>query len=115
MSHRPIGITISALVLGWLAIAGAGNAVLRISSDISLGVLATIYAIAAGTACVGLWRMRPFGVLAFRAWCIVVALGVAELLLSRGFPWFRAVIFSLLAGVVLFFWHRYLARSLPAG
>jgi hypothetical protein len=112
VNSRPTGITISALALGWLALAGAGNAALRFSSDSSMGVLATLYAVAAGAACVGLWRMRPFAIQAFRAWSVVCVLLIAWFSLQLGIPWSRAVAFGLVAAVLLFFWHRYLSRRL---
>ena len=114
MNSRPTGITISALALGWLALGGAGNAALRFSSDPSMGVLATLYAVAAGAACVGLWRMRPSAIQAFRAWCLVCVLLLAWFPLNLGIPWSRAVAFALITAVLLFFWHRYLSRGLQS-
>jgi len=79
-----------------------------------MGGLATLYAVAAGAACVGLWRMRPFAIQVFRAWCVICVLLLARFSLHLGIPWSRAAAFGLTAAVLLFFWHRYLSRGLQS-
>src|SRR5262245_3425729 len=96
MSRRPLGVTISALALGWLALTGVGNAGTRFSSEPVLAILAMIYAVTAGAACVGLWRSRPFGLLAFRAWALSLLLMLLWLGFTWGVPILRVATFSFL-------------------
>lgn len=94
---RPVGATLLALALGWLALGGFGNAMvwrtardalqLPASSPITrfveaassplFTVIALAYGATALAACIGIWRMRPWMTAAFVAWGIVViAMGV---------------------------------------
>jgi hypothetical protein len=74
LMKRPVGITVLALLLGWLAI---GAFVLTMTAEalaelgirwqlVRLGALA--YGLCAIVAAVGLWKMRRWGYLAFVAW-----------------------------------------------
>ena len=92
VTRRPIGATLLALALGWLALAGFGNAVvwsaardsLRVSESSPLArfleatssplfsILALAYGATALAACIGIWRMRPWMPRAFLAWGIAV-------------------------------------------
>ncbi len=76
---RPGGITVISVVLAWLAIAGALNAWFIFSGDTPdlgppFGFAAVIYSIAALAACIGLWRMAPWGLRALHVWMVVCIL-----------------------------------------
>lgn len=73
---RPLGITILCFALGWLAIAGVGNASLILTGKFSampiyLGAFAALYGITATLACVGLWRMTIWGLRSLQVWMLV--------------------------------------------
>jgi hypothetical protein len=88
LNARPAGATLLALALGWLAIAGFGNALVwrklphgadapvlpRLSSAVEalrppvLSALALVCGITACIACIGVWRLRPWKARAFLAW-----------------------------------------------
>ena len=99
MSHtpaskqRPLGITILSLILGWLAVAGFGNAIvwnLQIVRDLArqipnsgtasrmplggpmLTIVLLAYGATAAASCIGLWRMKAWAHRAYLAWCAVV-------------------------------------------
>ena len=70
---RPVGITISALILVWLALSGFGHAwiiVSRQSEDVPtiIGVVALVYSVTALISVVGLWMMKPWAIYATRIW-----------------------------------------------
>src|SRR4051812_8026798 len=91
--RRPIGATIVALILGWLAFGGFMNALvwraardslqvpvtsplsrfLESASSPLFSLLALTYGATALAACIGIWRMRPWMSGAFLAWGIAVA------------------------------------------
>jgi uncharacterized membrane protein (DUF2068 family) len=101
---RPLGITVLSVLLGWLAIAGFGNAIAwnlpsvramlsqlptavsnAMPDGLLFATLALAYGATATASCVGLWRMRPWAPQAYLAWCIVLlVLGVYLSLLSFG-------------------------------
>ena len=61
------------LLLGWLSVAGFGNAWLSFTGRDSMlprwfALLALAYGLASGIACVGLWRMRDWGIRSLRVW-----------------------------------------------
>jgi hypothetical protein len=75
---RPVGITVLALLLGWLAL---GAFILTLTAEtlaelhvrwqlVRIGAL--VYALTAAVAAVGLWKRRRWGYLAFLAWAAVV-------------------------------------------
>ena len=72
---RPGGITVLCLLLGWLTIGGIANGIAILSGSFpmprGLGLLALAYVLTAGAAVVNLWRMRPYGLIALRAWMAV--------------------------------------------
>ena len=75
--QRPLGVTLISIVLGWLALAGLGNAVLSHGWGSIFAAMALLYGVAALASCVGLWRMSPWANRAYLAWCVsVIALGV---------------------------------------
>ena len=91
---RPLGITVLSIVLGGLAVAGIGNAIVwNLGAVQSLlahiptarpilptlrgpyfTVVALGYALSAGAASIGLWRMHPWARNAYAAWCATVLL-----------------------------------------
>ena len=62
-----------ALALGWLAIAGIGNAFIGPAHGI-IRFLALIYAITAIVAAIGLWKMRMWAFPAYLIWAMAVIL-----------------------------------------
>ena len=92
LNRRPIGATVLSLILGWLALAGFGNAVAwrvaphgfdqpltpRIATLVEalqspiLPVLALAYGTTALAAAIGIWRMRPWAPSAFLSWSVAV-------------------------------------------
>ncbi len=137
---RPPGATTLALILGWLAIGGFGNAVVwrtaRESSHVPeaspgwrfleamssplFTVLALTYGVTALAACVGIWRMRPWMAKAFLIWAFAVAtlgawmiLAIPSELILGG----RVAGFAFVIAVVALLWagYRYLQRIAPRG
>jgi hypothetical protein len=70
---RPIGFTILALVLGWLAFAGVGNAIFGPAQGI-MRFFAIAYGIAAIMVAIGLWKMKDWAFVAFLTWAGVVVI-----------------------------------------
>jgi hypothetical protein len=119
MRTRPVAITISSLVLAWSAIAGVANSAFRLGSGLAheqvTGALAVPYAVSAGVAAWGLWRMRRIGVQAFRVWVVSCFATFAWLIVGRGmFHGWEAFLFMVFLAVMFFFWHRHLLRALHA-
>jgi len=80
---RPFGITILALLIGWLSIAGFGNALAIFFGDVNkvfgdlwfvYGLLAVAYGVFAVLACVSLWYMSVQATVALRLWGITCLL-----------------------------------------
>jgi hypothetical protein len=133
--QRPKGATIVALLLGWLAIGGFGNAFmwqvvggsmdvprnspaarfLELAQGPMLPVLTLLYGVTALAACIGIWRMRPWMDKAFLAWGIsLAALGIwmtfaipKELMLG-GKP--AGLAFVLVCALLVFGGYRYVHR-----
>ncbi len=94
--QRPLGITVLSVLLGWLAIAGLGNAIVwhlpsvkalagRLSATAALLLpsgalftfLAVAYGVTAAASSIGLWRMKTWAPLAYLSWCAsLLALGI---------------------------------------
>jgi hypothetical protein len=94
---RPLGATLLALLLGWLAVGGFGNAFVwrtlpaafdeplptRLAVFIELlqspvlSVISFMYGVTAVVAAIGIWWLRPWMRIAFLSWsAFVVAQGV---------------------------------------
>jgi hypothetical protein len=93
---RPIGVSILSGVMGWLAIAGIGNALvwniagvqemfsqipaaraLPRFGGLAFTLLALACAVSAAATCIALWRMRPWAARAYGTWCVaVLCLGI---------------------------------------
>ena len=125
---RPIGMTILCLGLGWLTLGALGNAAFlmpAVGFPAPMIALALAYAATAGAAAVGLWRMKSWGLTAFRAW------GVVLLCLMVGFLWASPLativhgnlvenplgFLAFIVVMVLVYWllHRYIKRRLLPG
>jgi hypothetical protein len=138
-TRRPVGATLLALALGWLAIAGFGNALMWRTVPSSLNVaessplgrfieaassplftaVALAYGVTALVACIGLWRMRPWMARAVLAWVTAVAItGVWMLLtvpgeLLLGGP-LAALAFVVGGVTLLLLVYRYVRRIAPS-
>lgn len=118
---RPFGITLLCLLLGWLTLAGVGNAYLILADQAAglpfyLGFFAVAYAITAFVACVGLWRMKRSGLYGLRAWMIVCLGMLVAMIPSFGGIALGGVlgIFMFVLFVAVLFWlvHRYVVSRL---
>lgn len=120
---RSLGVTLLSLLMGWLTLAAALNAVVFPSQiegwPIVITVLTIAYAVTAGATTIGLWRMRAWCLTAFRAWGVVLLLLMAAFLFFIefwtiiGMPPLEAPLFAATTGVmVLVYWllHRYIRR-----
>jgi len=102
---RPTGFTMLAVLLGWLTLAGVGNAVIGPAHGV-LRILALAYAVAAGATAFGLWKVRAWAFSAFLAWALVVVLMMVAMQQAQfripwpaffGFACFIVLILALLA------------------
>ncbi|HEX9936624.1 MAG TPA: hypothetical protein VGB15_05860 [Longimicrobium sp.] len=74
--RRPTGFTLLALVLGQLAFSALANTGLMVVAvatggnygNVPLALGAAAYAVTAGVATVGLWRVAPWALRAYLAW-----------------------------------------------
>ena len=132
---RPRGITVFSILLGWLAIAGIGNAVVwnvgavqelwsQMPSSRQLappgGALFTLlllaYAVSAAASSIALWKMRPWAARAYGAWCLVVLASSAWMALKGFAP---SLIVGLLFAAGMFGFvslgYPYIASKIPSG
>lgn len=120
---RPGGITVLAILLGWLAIAGGLNAWFIFRGDspdlgMVFGVGALVYALAALAAAIGLWRMASWAPGALHAWmliCVLIFAGLAysfDDFIRGGIP--GLVGFSLFIGLLFLGIHRYVQVKFSA-
>jgi hypothetical protein len=78
--HRPLGLTFLAVVLAWAALQAPSMVFEPSYSDPPLKMLlirttALINGVTAAVACVGLWKVRPWGYHAFIAWAAIAVIG----------------------------------------
>jgi hypothetical protein len=120
---RPVGLTILALLLGWLAL---GAFVLSLTAEtlaqlharwqlVRLGAL--VYGLTAVVAAIGLWRLRRWGYLAFLAWIAVVlsmSLWWPAVLPRPVMPWGAAFLWIVIAGAILVPVALYVRRAIAA-
>jgi len=121
--QRPSGISFLCFALGWLSLAGFGNAWVLVTGNVPLppwlGLIAALYGVTAATASIGLWHMRSWGLRALTAWMttcgllLICFLGVFPSRLILGGYW-AAVGFTVIVGFVFFLVRRYVRRSLLA-
>lgn len=110
---RPTRITLLCLALGWLSVAGVGNSYLLLTGQFYglpayLGLFMAAYAVSAFFACIGLWRMKTWGLLCLRIWMFVSlsmaialipalqAFSLGERMAILGFTLFVAILFWVL-------------------
>jgi hypothetical protein len=122
---RPVGIRLLSFVLGWLAIGGFGNAWISLTPRASglpswFGGIALCYGVTAALACVGLWRMRRWTILAMRAWmgvCGTLLIGFIAVFPSRtilGGYW-GVLAFCAVLSALFFSMDRYVCSWLSSG
>jgi hypothetical protein len=120
---RPLGITVLALLLGWLAL-GAFALTLTAEALAELQrrwqvvrVGALVYGLTAVVAAVGLWKLRRWGYLAFLAWSAVVLSAV--LWWPAVFPepilrWWEGILWVALVGALLVPLALYVRRAIAS-
>jgi hypothetical protein len=120
---RPPGVTVLALLLGWLAV-GAFVLTMTAETLAELGVRwqlvqvgALVYGLCAIVAAVGLWKMRRWGYLAFVAW--VAAVLLVGLWWPAVFPrsevhWWMGLIWIGVVAVIMLPLARYIRRVTEA-
>ena len=120
LPRRPMGITLLALILGWLALAGFANALLAplvfgggfaahlfrtspVGTATLVCILALAYGITALIAAVGLWRMETWAARGFLAWAIAAVCVCLFFLLSASVPapWFVSLAFVVFIALLL--------------
>jgi len=114
--------------MGWLTLAATLNAVVFPSQiegwPLVITVLTIAYAVTAGATTIGLWRMRPWALTAFRAWGVVLLLLMAAFLFFMEFwtiigmqPLEAGPLLAATTGVmVIVYWllDRYIRRRVAA-
>ncbi len=123
---RPTGMTVVCLLLGWLTLGAAGNALLLLSGLFEplplprwLGLLWIAYGVTAGVSAFRLWRMDPSGHLWLRAWivvCVALSLAIMPVFINLALG-DTAVWVALLVLTLLPLWplHRYVSAALTRG
>ncbi len=106
------------LALGWLAVAGVGNSFLLLTDQFAglpvyLGGFMAVYSVCAAFACIGLWRMKTWGLFALRSWMLVslsmaIALIPVLQVFGRGEQW-ALVGFTALVAILFFVLNRYVS------
>ncbi len=108
------------LALGWLTIAGFGNAWVILSGQFGLppilGYLALAYGIATLFSCIGLWRMKKWSLLALRSWMVVCAIlmvaftiGSIDIILGQ---YLGAIGFSVFVGFIFWSLDKYVSSKI---
>jgi len=113
--HRPLGVSILAILLLVLAIAGLGNTYVMATQPgyggRLLAAVALVYGVTALASAVGLWRRRRWAYSAFLAWGTTILVGaIAFQVLVAQQPWLKLLVFLLVAGVVLHALARYVRK-----
>jgi hypothetical protein len=116
---RPLGITLLALLLSWLAL-GAFALTMTAETLAPLGVRwqlvrigALVYGLAAAVAAVGLWRLRRWSYVAFVAWvAAVLAVGwwAPAIYPQPTVPWWGTLLWTGFVGVIMLPLARYVRR-----
>jgi len=118
---RPVGFTILALILAWLAIAGFGNAVIQLNSNNGSTLMAFIALSYGGTALVstlGLWKLKKWVYHSFLAWSATVILML--LVMQFGMygiyqvSWVKFIGFSVFVLALLASLTRYIKKKMLA-
>jgi hypothetical protein len=108
------------LALGWLSIVGVGNCYLLLTGQFAglpayLGVFMAAYVLSALFACIGLWRMKMWGLRSLRIWMMVslsMAIAVIPVFdaFSRG-ETLAILGFTLLVALLFWVLNRYVASQ----
>ena len=111
---RPVGFTVLAVVLCWVAVPGVCNALIGPARGV-FRLLALAYAINAVVTAVGLWMARKWAFTAFLSWGGVMMLNMAGLQqVQVGAPWplfcVSACFAILLVSLLAFYIRRTLVR-----
>jgi glucan phosphoethanolaminetransferase (alkaline phosphatase superfamily) len=121
---RPFGVTLLSLLMGWLTVSAVLNAAVFPAQiegwPVAMTVLTLAYAVTAGAVTLGLWRMRPWALTAFRAWGVVLLLTMVAFLYFFGAmmgyeqnPLESGILFVATTGTMaLIYWllHRYIRK-----
>jgi uncharacterized membrane protein len=109
---RPVGFTVMALALGWLAIGGVANLFVGSTQGL-LHFFALIYAITAIITAIGLWKMKIWAFPAYLAWMGAVILTMIAMQLGRfRNPWSVFLGFACFVIILLWLLARYVKRTL---
>ena len=128
---RPTGFLLLAILIGWLALAAFGNALVMLTPAARqlgfgtpiLSLFTLLYGACAVLAAAGLWRVAAWSLYAYLAWAgTVLAFGVAFTLTMSGsgmlppWPgpwWLPPALFLLFMAVLLSLPIPYIRRHLP--
>ena len=112
---RPIGFTILAFFLCWLAVAGIGNVVVGPAQGI-LRLFALAYAITAIITAIGLWKMKSWAYTAYLAWAGVVIVTMIVMQLGHyKVAWLSFLGFACLVVLLLWLLASYVKRTFSKG
>ncbi len=122
--ERPTGMTVICLLLGWLTLAAAGNAVLLLSGQFQpmprwFGLFAIAYGVTAAVSVFKLWKMDTAGHQWLRAWmavCVVLLLAMMPIFVNFALGGIAGML-AFLVLMLLLFWalDRYVSRALTRG
>lgn len=115
-TKRPIGLTILAVFLWWLALAGVAGAFVYSSGSLGLTGAFVAYAVAATIAGIALWRRKRWAAAAFAVWsCIALANGLLfDLMFNLG-PTLRGAGALVVAACLFWLLYRYVRAHSVVG
>lgn len=107
MKKRPVSLTITAIVLTWLALAGFANAAAGMMGN---PIVPAAYGVTALLAAIGIWKARRWGFVAYVVWGVVVI--IMGLVIQNGqlgiptaqFAGFLAMVILVIAGWGIIVW-----------
>lgn len=80
---RPAGLSALSIILGWLAF--SGEIIFWMSNSETISILALLYGASALAAAIGIWKVRPWALHAYLAWCGIVVLMMISMQLGAAF------------------------------
>jgi hypothetical protein len=120
-ARRTTGVSLLCFLFAWLAVAGFGNAWVMLTRRTPglpawMGGIAICYGLAAGSVCIGLWRMRRWALGALRVWlgvCGALLIGFIAVFPSSMFlgGYWGVLAFLAILGLFLFALDRYVQKS----